>query len=353
MQSVPGAGIMSAVSSPMKPMSLRKVAITGGAGYVGSALVPHLVSHGYDVKVIDLFLYGEAPLEGVAAARVKGDIRDEELLRREFRGMDAVIHLACVSNDPSFELDPGLGKSINYDCFPGLLRACRDNGIRRLVYASSSSVYGVRDEPDVREESPCTPLTDYSKYKLLCEDLLRDFDLGGEWVVARPSTVCGYAPRMRLDLVVNILTIHALVRKSITVFGGSQLRPNINIEDMAAAYRALLEAPGEKVDRQTFNIGFENYTVTRLAEIVRAAVGDPSVTVTVKPSDDLRSYHVNSERIAKVLGFVPRRTIEDAVRSIVAAYRDGRFQDPLGNPLYHNIKLMQQVNLSGRATTPR
>ena len=334
-------------------MNLRKVAITGGAGYVGSALVPHLVSHGYEVKVVDLFLYGEKSLEGVDAARVKGDIRDEALLQREFRGMDAVIHLACVSNDPSFELDPELGKSINYDCFPGILRACRDNGVRRFIYASSSSVYGVRNEPDVREESPCTPLTDYSKFKLLCEQVLKESDLPSEWVIARPSTVCGYAPRMRLDLVVNILTIHALVRKAITVFGGSQLRPNIHIDDMAAAYRVLLEAPREKIDRQTFNIGYENYTVSRLAEIVRASVGDASVTVTAKPTDDLRSYHVNSERIARVLGFKPSRTIEDAVRGIGVAYREGKFQDPLVNPLYHNIKLMQQVNLGGRATSTR
>jgi len=334
-------------------MNLRNVAITGGAGYVGSALVPYLESHGYNVKVVDLFLYGEEPLAGTKAVRVRGDIRDEQLLHREFKGMDAVIHLACVSNDPSFELDPELGKSINFDCFPGILRAVKAGGVKRFVYASSSSVYGVREEPNVREESPCTPLTDYSKFKLLCEDQLREFDLGAEWVVARPSTVCGYAPRMRLDLVVNILTINALVRKSITVFGGSQLRPNISVEDMIAAYKLLLEAPGAKLNRQTFNIGYENYSVSRLAEIVKAAVGDPEVTVTTKPSDDLRSYHVNSDRIAKALGFAPKTTIEDAVRSIVAAYRAGRFKDPLTNPLYHNIKLMQQANLSRKTASAR
>jgi nucleoside-diphosphate-sugar epimerase len=331
-------------------MNLRNVAITGGAGYVGSALVPYLESFGYNVKVVDLFLYGEHVLNGTKAARVKGDIRDEPLLHREFQGMDAVIHLACVSNDPSFELDPGLGKSINFDCFPGILRAVRAGGVKRFIYASSSSVYGVREEPNVREDAPCTPLTDYSKFKLLCEEKLREFDLGCDWVVARPSTVCGYAPRMRLDLVVNILTINALVRKSITVFGGSQLRPNINIEDMIAAYRALLEAPSAKLHGQTFNIGYENYSVSSLAEMVKAAVGDPAVVVTVKPSDDLRSYHVNSERIAEVLGFAPKKTLEDAVRSIVAAFRENKFQDPLSNPLYHNIKLMQQVNLSGKKT---
>jgi nucleoside-diphosphate-sugar epimerase len=172
-------------------------------------------------------------------------------------------------------------------------------------------------------------------------------------VIARPSTVCGYAPRMRLDLVVNILTINALVRKNITVFGGSQLRPNINVEDMIAAYRLLLESPGAKLHKQTFNIGYENYSVSKLAEIVKAAVGDPEVTVTTKPSDDLRSYHVNSDRIAKALGFAPAKTIEDAVRSIVTAFKAGKFKDPLTNPLYHNIKLMQQANLSRKTAAAR
>jgi nucleoside-diphosphate-sugar epimerase len=330
---------------------MRKVAITGGAGYVGSALVPYLESCGYDVTVVDLFLYGEPVLDGVACRKVRGDIRDEGLLRREFKGMDAVIHLACVSNDPSFELDPTLGKSINYDAFPGIVRACRDNGVGRFIYASSSSVYGVREEPQVREDSPCTPLTDYSKFKLLCEDLLRESDYRGDWVIARPSTVCGFAPRMRFDLVVNILTINALVRQAITVFGGSQLRPNINIKDMVEAYRVLLEAPREKIHRQTFNIGYENYSVSKLAEIIKAAVGDPKVTITASPSNDLRSYHVNSDLILKTLGYAPRHTLEDAVQSIVQAYRRGVFKDPLTNPLYHNIRLMQSVKLSEGAVT--
>ena len=321
---------------------MKKVAITGGGGYVGSALVPHLAGRGWDVKVIDLFLYGEPVLDGVRCSRIRGDIRDEGLLRREFRGMDAVIHLACVSNDPSFELDPILGRSINYDAFPGLLRACRDEGVARLIYASSSSVYGVREEPEVREDTPCTPLTDYSRFKLLCESLLRESDFRGEWVIVRPSTVCGHATRMRFDLVVNILTINALLRQAITVFGGTQLRPNINIEDMVEAYQVLLEAPGGKIQGRTFNVGYENYSVSRLAELVKSAVGDPKVTISVSPSNDLRSYHVNSNLIRETLGFAPRHSLEEAVQSIVRAHREGRYQDPLSNPLYHNIRRMQE-----------
>jgi nucleoside-diphosphate-sugar epimerase len=325
------------------------VAITGGGGYVGSALVPHLVRRGYQVKVIDLFLYGEKVLDGSGATLVKADIRDSALLCREFAGMDAVIHLACISNDPSFELDPELGKSINYSAFDGILRAVREGSVRRFIYASSSSVYGVREEPNVRETTPCAPLTDYSKFKLLCEQDLQAQGTGGEWVVVRPSTVCGYAPRLRLDLVVNILTINALARRAITVFGGSQLRPNIHIDDMVDVYRLLLEAPADKIHGKVFNAGYENHSVSALAEMVKSAVGDAGVSITVKPTDDPRSYHVNSDLIRQTLGFVPKRTIEDAVRGIADAYRAQRIPDALTDPLYYNIKLMRERNMGGKA----
>lgn len=327
-----------------------RVAVTGGAGYVGSALVPFLIGRGYEVSVVDLFLYGEDVFNGIgsppALRKVKGDIRDESLLRRALRGVECVIHLACISNDPSFELDPALGRSINYEAFLGLLRVVRECGVRRFIYASSSSVYGVRSEPNVREDSPCEPLTDYSRYKLECEQVLRTGDLGGcESVVLRPATVCGYAPRMRLDLTVNILTIHALARKEIIVFGGKQLRPNINIKDMVDVYRVLLEAPGEKVAGETFNAGYENHSVGEIAEMVREAVGDPEVTVRMEPTADHRSYHINSDKIAERLGFRARWTIQDAVRSIRDAYVQGRIPDPLGDPRYYNIKTMQKAGL--------
>lgn len=330
-----------------------KVAITGGAGYVGSALVPALLRSGYDVTVLDLFLYG-APEVVLASVKdhprlrcVRLDIRDEPSLTRALEGAEAVVHLACISNDPSFELDPQLGTSINYEAFPGLLRALRANQVKRLIYASSSSVYGIQSQPDVREDAPCKPLTDYSKYKLLCEELLatalRD---DCEWVIVRPATVCGYAPRLRLDLTVNLLTLHALVKREITVFGGSQLRPNLHIEDMVTAYQRLLEAPASRIHRAVFNVGYQNRTVSELAELVRRQVGDASVSITVKPTDDLRSYHINADRIREVLGFVPRRTIEDAVQTLCEAYRAGRIPDPMTDPRYVNIKTMQQCRLS-------
>lgn len=332
-------------------LKFKKILVTGGAGYVGSVLVPALLKAGYAVRVLDLYLYGD-PLKAVEKnpnlEQVKGDLRDQAILEKATQGCDAVIHLACVSNDPSFELDPALGKSINYDAFFGLMKAARKAGVQRLIYASSSSVYGLRAESDVREETPCTPLTDYSKYKLMCEDALRTDGLGGaEYVIVRPATVCGYAPRMRLDLSVNILTIHALVKKQITVFGGSQLRPNINILDMVDVYKLLLEAPGEKIHGDVFNAGYENMSLSRIAELVKKQVGDPTITIKVEPTNDLRSYHVNSDKIARILGFRAHHTLEEAIESIHTAFQAGKFQDPLMDPLYYNIKTMQKAKLGG------
>ncbi len=325
------------------------IVVTGGAGYVGSALVPHLLAGGRAVRVLDLFWYGEHVFGAADAhpnlTRIKADIRDRAAVRAALRGADAVIHLACISNDPSFELDPALGASINRDAFPGLVEEARAAGVRRFLYASSSSVYGLRPEPEVTEDSPTTPLTDYSRFKLECERLLLAGLNDGPMtrVIVRPATVCGYASRMRLDLTVNILTIHALVNRCIRVFGGDQLRPNLNIRDMVRAYELLLEAPRERVHGVPFNVGYQNYAVRAIAEKVRMTLDDPGIRLETVPTDDTRSYHISSTRIRERLGFAPRHTVEDAIRSVAEAYRAGRLKDPLTNPLYHNIKRMQEL----------
>ena len=325
------------------------ILVTGGGGYVGSALVPELLRHGYFVKVVDLFWYGQDVFgdhnEHLCLERLKLDIRDSAGLKESLAGVDAVIHLACISNDPSFELDPTLGKSINYDAFMGLLQGSIDQGVRRFIYASSSSIYGVKEDPDVREDAKPEPLTDYSRFKLDCErDLLAHPNPGGmERVIVRPATVCGYATRLRLDLTVNILTIHALVNHKIRVFGGKQLRPNLNIKDMVRAYQLFLNAPAEKIDREAFNVGFENRSVDDIAKMVRDTLADPTIEMEYTPSADNRSYHVNSEKIKRVLGFAPKYTIEDAIRSIAEAYRAGKIKDPLKNSMFSNIKRMQEL----------
>lgn len=331
-------------------MQLRTVLVTGGAGYVGSALVPKLLDAGHRVKVLDLYLYGDEVLSAVAdhpqLEQIKGDIRDVSALNSALPGCDAVIHLACISNDPSFELNPALGKSINYDAFFGLVDRSIDHGVRRFIYASSSSVYGIRDEENVTEDLALKPLTDYSKYKALCEEvLLKKRTAGFTTVILRPATVCGYAPRLRLDLAVNILTNHAIVNRLIKVFGGQQQRPNIHIEDVTDLYLAALRWPTAQVDGQIYNAGYHNQRVMELADRVRSVVG-PDVQIVTTPTDDNRSYHISSEKIKRELGFEAQRTIEDAVRHLQAAFQAGRVPNSMTDDRYFNIKRMQACRLS-------
>ena len=211
-----------------------RILVTGGAGYVGAVLVPALLARGCKVRVLDLYVFGDDVLDAVrdhpGLEQIRGDLRDQDLLRRSLAGCDAVIHLACISNDPSFELDPALGRSINYDAFFPLVQLSKKHGVKRFIYASSSSVYGIKEEENVTEELELKPLTDYSKYKALCEDvLLKERGPGFATLILRPATVCGYSPRLRLDLSVNILTNLAYHKREITVFGGEQRRPNLHI----------------------------------------------------------------------------------------------------------------------------
>ncbi|KKL78951.1 hypothetical protein LCGC14_2019720 [marine sediment metagenome] len=331
-------------------MNTRKtVLVTGGAGYVGAVLVPKLLDGGYKVKVLDLYIYGAHVLDSVKdnpnLKEIRGDIRDRELLKREIPYSDAVIHLACISNDPSYELDPGLGKSINYDAFVDLVEVSRESGVKRFIYASSSSVYGIKNESEVTEDLSLEPLTDYSKYKALCEKVLYDAATDNFVVtIIRPSTVCGYSPRLRLDLTVNILTNHAINKGQITVFGGEQKRPNLHIEDMTDLYLFLLKQPAEKIHKKTYNVGYENYKVSEIALIVKDALGGNTPIVTT-PSNDNRSYHISSKKIKEELGFEVRRTIEEAILDLKAAFDSGKVPDSMGDIRYYNIKTMQTINL--------
>ena len=329
---------------------LKTVFVTGGAGYVGAMLVPKLLKSGYKVKVLDLYIYGDDVLASVKGhpnlTEIKGDMRDVAILEKIIPGTDVVIHLACISNDPSFELNPDLGKSINYDAFLPLVQISKKNKVKRFIYASSSSVYGVKEVENVTEDMERLPLTDYSKFKALCEDYLLEHQSNDFTVlILRPATVCGYSTRQRMDLTVNILTNHGFHNRKIRVFGGAQKRPNIHIEDITDLYVKCLEYPKEKIAGKTFNAGYENHTVSQIAKMVKDVIGDPNIVIATEPTDDNRSYHVSSEKIKKELGFVPVHTIEDAVKDLVTAFKDGKLPNSMTEDRYFNIKVMKASTL--------
>ena len=331
---------------------MKKVLVTGGAGYKGCVLVPKLLNQGYEVVVYDLMLFGSSGLPSNPHLEVvKGDIRDTKSYAAAVKGCDAVIHMACISNDPSFELDPRLSTTINYDCFEPMVKASKDAGVRRFVYVSSSSVYGVSDAPEVTEDHPLVPLTDYSRCKALCEPILlgyssRDFVP----VIMRPATVCGYSPRMRFDLTVNILTNHAVNKGLITVFGGAQKRPNIHIDDVCELYVKMLEYPDEMIANEIFNAGYENHTVSQLAGMAKGGVekafpAKAPIRIETTSTNDNRSYHVSSKKIAAKLNWSPIRTIEDAVRDLCCAFQGGKFPDSMTNEEYVNVRRVKSLGL--------
>ncbi len=324
---------------------LKKVLVTGGAGYVGACLIPKLLKEGYSVTVLDLMLYGDDVFEQAVKNNknlklVRGDIRDQIVLADSLVGQDAVIHLACISNDPSFDLNPDLGRSINLLAFRPLVEAAQKAGVKRFIYASSSSVYGVKEVENVTEDMSLEPLTDYSRFKADCEEILKEY-ISNQWtcVTVRPATVCGYSRRQRLDVIVNILTSHAFYNRKIKVLGGAQKRPNIHIEDMADVYLRLLTAPHDKINGKIYNAGYENHTVDQLAEMVQKTVG-PDVEIVKTETNDNRSYHISSQKIESDIGFKPQHKIEEACADLKKAFELGLLPNAMSDAKYYNIKTM-------------
>ena len=331
---------------------MSKVLITGGAGYVGSRLIPQLLDLGHEITVYDILYYGSdfLPMDNPRLKVVGGDLRDTGELAANLEGIEMVIHLACISNDASFVLDETLSETVNFDAFEPMVIAAKQAGVKRFIYASTSSVYGVSEMPNVTEDHPLVPLTLYNKFKGMCEPLLfkhqsEDFVC----VAIRPATLCGYAPRQRLDLSVNILTNHAVNRGKITVFGGTQLRPNLNIQDMCDLYKLLLTIDDHKIAGQTFNAGYQNMSIMDIAllvqEIVQKEVPErETIEIETTPSDDLRSYHINSDKITRITGFKPKHTVEDAIRELCVAFREGKLPASLDDDKYFNVQRMKALN---------
>ena len=328
-----------------------RVFVTGGAGYVGSALIPRLLGRGYKVTSYDICYYGDnfLPKSNPNLQVIRGDIRDTAKLAGTLAWHDSFISLACISNDASFELDEKLSTSVNLDAFEPMVIAAKKAGVRRFIFASSSSVYGVSGQPDVTEEHPLVPLTLYNKFKGMCEPLLfKHTDASFVGVVFRPATVCGYAPRQRFDLSVNILTNHAVNNGKITVFGGEQMRPNLHILDYCDAVQLLLDAPDEKVANETFNVGYQNMSILDIALLVKRVVErefpeSGEIGIVKTPSDDKRSYHINSDKIRRVLGYIPKHTIEQAVSDLCRAFKDRRFRNSMSDDIYFNVRRMKNL----------
>ncbi len=331
----------------------QNVLITGGGGYCGNVVTPLLLSRGYKVHIYDTFYFGKEslPLNNPNLKITQGDIRDIEKFKTALKDQDAILHLACISNDASFELDEGLSTSINFESFEPMVKSARDAGISRFIYASSSSVYGVSDSPDVTEDHPLVPLTLYNKFKGLCEPILNEY-ASSDFTVStfRPATVCGYSPRLRLDLSVNILTNLAIAKNKITVFGGSQLRPNLNIKDYAEVCDLLLRSPINLINKEIFNVGYQNMSIMELAKLVREVVlkeypQKNNIEIEVTPSNDLRSYHINSDKIKRILGFSPRNTIEEAIKTICEAFKNDLVPESITDDKYYNIKTIKKLGL--------
>ena len=331
---------------------MKNVLVIGGGGYCGSLLIPQLLEAGWIVTIFDILVwYGSShlPRTHPQLKIIQGDVRNTAQVAQVCTGQDYLLHLACISNDASFELNERLSTSVNLESFEPLVVAAKKAGVKRFVFASSSSVYGVSTSLNVTEEHPLVPLTLYNKYKGMCEPLLfKHTNAQFVGVVFRPATVCGYAPRQRLDLSVNILTNHAVNKRKITVFGGSQLRPNLHVQDYADLCKLLLSVPAEKIANQIFNCGFENLSITDIAHLVKKVVEEEFpengiIPIETTSSNDLRSYHINSGKIKYALGFEPKYSVEDAVRGLCEAFRQGKLPNSFEDNRYYNVRAMKAV----------
>lgn len=329
----------------------KKIFITGGAGYIGARLVNIFLKKGYELTIYDIMYFGDhfLPKNNPNLKIIKGDIRDQRKLKESSKNHDYFVHLACISNDTSFALDEKLSTSVNLDAFKPMVKIAKENGIKRFIYASTSSVYGVSDQKNVTEEHPLVPLTLYNKYKGMCEpQLLEETNNNFCGVIFRPATVCGYSLRQRLDLSVNILTNFAVNKKFIKVFGGDQLRPNLHIADYCSAVDLLISADENKVKDQIFNIGYQNLSIMKIAEKVKKVVekefpeiGD--IKIEKEKTDDIRSYHINSDKIKNSLNFSPKHSIEDAIIELCNAFKKKLLKDTFENDFYFNVKRLKNI----------
>ena len=338
---------------------MAKILVTGGFGYVGARLTPHLLALGHHVRVLDLMLYTDAGLDALKGDKsypqwqsrfelIRGDIRDPQTVAQAVAGREVLIHLAAISNDPTGDIDEVLTRQVNFDAVGLLLAQARAAGVKRFVNASSSSVFGVRDVADIDETLEPEPITFYSKYKMLSEWLVTAASAPDFCAVnIRPATVCGFSPRQRFDLTVNKLTADALRKRVITVHGGEQRRPNVGMTDMIHLYGLLVNADAARINGRTFNFGFENLKVIEIARVIQGELKDLNVEIKVTDTLDTRDYHISSAKILRELGYQPVSSIRAEVANLRRALDGGTFPD-IDAPEHYNMKFMK-VSRSARA----
>jgi nucleoside-diphosphate-sugar epimerase len=311
-----------------------KLLVTGACGYKGSVLVPKLLNQGHEVIGLDIMWFGNFLKPHPNLTVIQGDVRDIDAI--DLTGVDAIIHLSSVANDPCGDLDPQLTWEVSALATMQLADKAARVGVKRFIYASSGSVYGVKDEPQVTEDLVLKPISEYNKTKMVGERVLLSYANDMIVQIVRPATVCGFSPRMRLDVSVNMLTMQALTKGKITIFGGNQTRPNIHIDDITDLYMFLLDRPDVT---GIYNAGFENISIMEIAQrVVRHVPAELVVTA----SNDPRSYRVNSDKLLAT-GFQPKKTVEDAIQEIIAKYRSGELKD---EERWYNLKWMQQKSAS-------
>lgn len=327
------------------------VLITGGSGYVGSRLIYKLLEE-TEINVInyDISLFGDNHLpQNKKFLYFKEDITNASKFEEVVvaNKVDTVLHLACISNDPTYELNPELSKRINYDCFENLVKVSKKNNVRKFIYASTCSVYGISDSPNVVETNELKPITDYNKYKALCEPVLQKYlDDNFKGIIIRPATVCGFSEKMRFDLTVNILTNYAYNKGYIRVFGGKQSRPNCHIDDMCDLYKKLIHDDISKYNGEIFNVGTENLKIIEVAEKVKSVMENKfnknNVEIRVEKSADIRSYMINSDKIKNLLGFKFKKTVNDAIEDLCDAFEKKKIKDSFSDE-WSNIKVLTKI----------
>jgi nucleoside-diphosphate-sugar epimerase len=304
---------------------MEKVLVTGGGGYLGTVLVPKLLDSGYSVRVLDTFFFGNfLPYDRKNLEIQKGDVRNEKTVQNCIKNVDYVIHLACLSNDPSSDIDPELTREINYTGSTNVIRLAKENGVKRFVFASSSSVYGLKLEEKVTEDLPVEPISLYSELKIRVEDFLFSIkDKNFTVTAVRSATICGYSPRMRLDLLVNILTVSAVANGKIVVDGGEQVRANIHIRDISDFYILLLKADSSLVSNQAFNVSDSNHTVLEMAHMVNSLI---KCEIEFSNKVDPRSYKLNDDKARRLLDFKNKASINQAILDIKKCFYEGRIR---------------------------